>query len=202
MGRPGLIQKKVKVKTKRGTALRTMWVKANPKASLKSEGGSGFLARHGGKIKTGLKIAGAVAGAALLAKGVHSAHKNREAIKGALSGAHSAWKRTGEANKSAKRAGVEGASLRDRLKIAKADAQEGRDSGRSKDSTRNAPIYGPKKAGLVDNVRAKVGQAISNRRARKASEGPKTTGFMAGLRHASGNLRKIHNYAQTSGMRK
>lgn len=192
MGRPGLIQKKVKVKTKRGTALRNMWVKANPKASLKSEGGQGFMAKHGGKIKTGLKIAGAVAGAALLAKGAHSAHKNRESIKGALTSARDAWKRSSGT----------GMDLKGRLKHAKLNAREGRDEGRSKDSARNAPMYGPKKAGLVDRARAKVGQAISNRRARKASEGPKTTGFMAGLRHASGNLQKIHNYAQTSGMRK
>lgn len=29
MGRPGLVQKKVRVKTKRGVAMRTMWVKSN-----------------------------------------------------------------------------------------------------------------------------------------------------------------------------
>ena len=188
----GLVQKKVKVKTKRGTALRTMWVKSNPKASLKSEGGQGFMAKHGGKIKTGLKIAGAVAGAALLAKGAHSAHKNRESIKGALSSAKAAWGRSSGT----------GMNLKGRLEHAKLNAKEGRDEGRSKDAARNAPMIGPKKAGLVDNIRAKVGQAVSNRRARKASEGPKTTGFMAGLRHASGNIKRVHNYAQSSGMRK
>lgn len=184
----GLVQKKVKVKTKRGTALRTMWVKSNPKASLKSEGGQGFMAKHGGKIKTGLKIAGAVAGAALLAKGAHSAHKNRESIKGALSSAKAAWGRSSGT----------GMNLKGRLEHAKLNAKEGRDEGRSKDSARNAPVEGPRRANLLDRAKAR----ISDARSKRQSSAPKTTGFMAGLRHAGQNVKKVHNYAQSSGMRK
>jgi hypothetical protein len=169
-----------------------MWVKANPKASLKSEGGQGFMAKHGGKIKTGLKIAGALAGAALLAKGAHSAHKNRESIKGALSSAKAAWGRSSGT----------GMNLKGRLEHAKLNAKEGRDEGRSKDAARNAPVEGPRRANLLDRAKARISDARSSRQARKASEGPKTTGFMAGLRHASTNVSKVHNYAKTSGMRK
>lgn len=78
--RAGLVQKKVRVKTKRGVAMRTMWVKSSPdKAGMKVRKGSvlGFVQKHKGKI----------AGAAALAAGAYLAHKHGKGIAGALGGA-------------------------------------------------------------------------------------------------------------------
>jgi hypothetical protein len=80
MGRPGLVQKKVRVKTKRGVAMRTMWVKSSPdKPGMKVRKGSvlGFVQKHKGKI----------AGAAALAAGAYLAHKHGHGIVGAVRGA-------------------------------------------------------------------------------------------------------------------
>lgn len=81
MGRPGLIQKKVKVKTKRGTAMRNMWVKATPKSAgrkaLKSQGpmtAGQMLKKHG----LGIAARGAATGAATLGGMVAGQHIGRK----------------------------------------------------------------------------------------------------------------------------
>ena len=75
MGRPGLIQKKVAVKTKRGTVMRTMWVKSNPKmvGKLRQAGGKPSKLRQVGGILR--KHAGTLAGAALLAGAAYGVHR-------------------------------------------------------------------------------------------------------------------------------
>ena len=79
MGRPGLVQKKVNVRTKKGVVRRTMWVKSQQASGMKARKGSalGFLQKHKGKI----------AGAAALAGAAYLAHKHGKGIKGAISGA-------------------------------------------------------------------------------------------------------------------
>lgn len=79
MGRPGLIQKKVNVRTKKGVVRRTMWVKSQQASGFKVRKGSalGFLQKHKGKI----------AGAAALAGAAYLAHKHGKGIKGAIGGA-------------------------------------------------------------------------------------------------------------------
>lgn len=76
--RSGLKKVVKTVKSKKGTARRTYWVKANPKAKSGRlrQGGQpqqpGFVRRHAGKILAGAALAGALA------------YGNRGALKGAL----------------------------------------------------------------------------------------------------------------------
>lgn len=79
MGRPGLVQKKVNVRTKKGVIRRTMWVKSQQATGIKIRKGSAldFLQKHKGKI----------AGAAALAGAAYLAHKHGKGIAGAIGGA-------------------------------------------------------------------------------------------------------------------
>ena len=82
--RAGLVQKKVRVKTKRGVAMRTMWVKSNPKAagagrkpSLKSQGpmtAGQLIRKHG----LGIVARGAATGAASLGGAVAGHHAGKK----------------------------------------------------------------------------------------------------------------------------
>lgn len=84
--RAGLKRVRKSVRTKRGTAQRTYWVKASPKKA-KSAAGSrldqakAFVSRHKGKI-----LAGAATAAALGA----AYHANRESVKGGFRSARKA----------------------------------------------------------------------------------------------------------------
>jgi hypothetical protein len=88
--RAGLVQKKVRVKTKRGVAMRTMWVKSNPKAAVSGKklrsGGSGkpmgarqFLKAHGGTLIRNSLLSSAAHGA-----GLHQESRGNKKIAGGL----------------------------------------------------------------------------------------------------------------------
>lgn len=83
----GLKRVRKTVRTKKGSAQRTYWVKADPKKSARSSGASrldrakAFVGRHKGKIAAGLGTAAAL-GLAY--------HANRESVKGGFRSARKA----------------------------------------------------------------------------------------------------------------
>ena len=122
-GHAGLTKKTITAKGKHGSVKRTYWVRASGAAKGAARKAGAFVKKHKGAIKTGAKVAGAVAAAALLAKGVHSAHKNREAIRAGIHGARTSFAVTGGINKYAEKLGMKKQSLGSRLRTA---AEDGR----------------------------------------------------------------------------
>ena len=128
-GHAGLAKKTITAKGKHGSVKRTYWVRASGAVKGAARKAGAFVKKHKGAIKTGAKIAGAVAGAALIAKGAHHAVKHRGEITGKVAGrvggAIASWKTTGALNRAAGAAGADSMKkgVGERLKIAHEDGR-------------------------------------------------------------------------------
>jgi len=85
MARAGLVAKKVAVRVKGKTIMRTMWVRANPKkVGLRS---SGMMIRKGSVLDKLRQHKGKLIGAAMLAATAYGLHKGGRALAAAPGGA-------------------------------------------------------------------------------------------------------------------
>lgn len=123
--RAGLKKVVKSVRSKKGSARRTYWVKAQEAA----KGAGRFLNRHKGKIATGAALVGAAALAA----------HNRGAIKGAYHGARIANRASGTVSRGMKAVTGNGMSLGTRLSIIRKGAIGGAKVGGAADYLRHNP---------------------------------------------------------------
>lgn len=123
--RAGLKRVVKSVRSKKGTARRTYWVKAQEAA----KGAGRFLNRHKSKIAAGAALVGAAALAA----------HNRGAIKGAYHGARIANRASGTVSRGMKAVTGSGMSLRTRFNIIRKGAVGGAKVGGAADYLRHNP---------------------------------------------------------------
>ena len=126
-GHAGLTKKTITAKGKHGPVKRSYWVRASGAVKGAARSASKLVKKHQGAIKTGAKVAGAVAGAALIAKGAHTVAKNRSAISAGIRGAKTSFHVTGAINKMAGALGMKKQGVVSRLRTA---AEDGRATAR------------------------------------------------------------------------